>query len=350
MIDAPAFRRIAIAAAVSGVAHALAIGYGNIALPESPAELPPLAVRMVHVPAPAPAVAVKPPPLPKSTMLVARARPAAPTVPFAPTDFGPAVEAEPAPEQAPVAEASVEPVPEPTVVATAPASTLDTPAPVLPSFPRTGHITYALVYGRDRFPVGRTTQTWKIEGTRYQLASRSETTGLIDLIRSQHRTYLSRGELTPSGLKPEVFLMSRDRGRGTEEARARFDWRNASVTLGPVTAQRTQALPHGAQDLLSFIYQLAIDPPPVGRRNVSITNGNRLDTYILDVLPEEKIETPLGVLRTLPIRQVRAPGIESVDVWLALEYRHLPVRVLFYGRDGEPAGEQIVSEIRLSDG
>jgi hypothetical protein len=205
------------------------------------------------------------------------------------------------------------------------------------------------VYGRDRFPVGRTVQSWKIEGTHYQLSSRSETTGLVDLIRSQHRNYLSRGELTPEGLRPELFLMSRNRGRGLEEARAQFDWTQGSVTLGRAGQARVEPLPQGSQDLVSLMYQLALDPPAPGRRQVTVTNGRHLETYLFDVLREEKIETPLGVLRALPLKQVRQPGDESVDVWLATEYRHLPVRVRFYNREGEPSGEQIVTEIRLSD-
>jgi len=235
------------------------------------------------------------------------------------------------------------------IVATAPATAHGAEALPLPSFPRTGRITFTLVYGRDQFPVGRTVQSWKIEGTRYQLASRSETTSIVDVFRSQHRTYLSRGELTPQGLRPETFLSSRNRGRGPEEARAQFDWTRASVTLGAADSQREQSLPRGSQDLVSFMYQLAFDPPPPGRTRVSVTNGSRLETYVLEVLPEEKIDTPLGLLRTLPVRQVRTKGTERVDLWLAIEYRHLPVRIRFYGRDGEPTGEQIVTEIRLSD-
>jgi hypothetical protein len=145
--------------------------------------------------------------------------------------------------------------------------------------------------------------------------------------------------------------MSRDRGRGRgiEEGRAQFHWTRGTVTLGNAATVHEETLPAGSQDLVSFIYQLAIDPPPRGRRHVSITNGTRLQAYAVDVLPEERIETPLGVLRTLPVMQVRKPGAESVDVWLAIDYRHLPVRMRFYSRDGEPAGEQIVTDIRLSE-
>ena len=33
---------------------------------------------------------------------------------------------------------------------------------------------------------------------------------------------------------------------------------------------------------------------------------------------------------------------------LAAEYRYLPVRIRFIGRDGDPTGEQLVTEIRIS--
>jgi hypothetical protein len=249
----------------------------------------------------------------------------------------------PAPS-APAAENS-----QPTVVATAPASTFSAEAPALPAFPRSGRIAYTMLYGRDQFPVGTTVQSWKIDGTRYQFASHSETSGLADLLRSQYRNYFSRGELTPDGLRPESFLMSRDRGRGTEEARATFNWDAGTVMLGSGGNQHEEPLSRGSQDLVSFMYQLAIDPPAPGRKSVNITNGSHLDTYQIEVLPEEKIETPLGIFRALPVKQVRTPGKESMDVWLAVEYRYLPIRIRFYTRNGEAAGEQLVTEIRLSE-
>jgi hypothetical protein len=217
------------------------------------------------------------------------------------------------------------------------------------SLPRKGRITYNLVYGRDAFPVGRTVQTWEMDGGAYRLASRSETTGIVDLFRSQHRTYFSRGTLTREGLRPRTFLMSRNRGRGTEEARAQFDWDAAKVTLGPATGQRQESLPPQSQDLLSFMYQLSLAPPQPGRLRQVVTNGSRIETYDLEVRPEETIATPLGALRALPIRQMAKPGDETIELWLATEYRYLPVRLRFFNREGEPQGEQIVTEIRLSD-
>lgn len=354
MSDWRPLQRIGLAAAFSAVAHAAVITLGRIDIPQRQPDLPPLAVRITSVAsADAPDAPRNPGP---------RARRAAPAVTEAavapapaPPALAPEVLAEaataPAEEVATPAPPVSAAVPEPVAPAAERAPALTAEARPLPAFPRRGRITFNLVYGREQFPVGQTVQTWQVDGARYQLASRSETSGLADLLRSQHRTYLSRGALTENGLRPDTFLMSRDRGRGRaiEEARAQFDWKNGTVVLGPASSRREQALPHGSQDLVSFMYQLAIDPPPAGRLRLSVTNGTRFESYRLDVLPEEKMETPIGELRVLPIRQMRTAGEESIDLWLATEYRHLPVRIRFYDRDGKVAGEQIVSEIRLSD-
>jgi hypothetical protein len=346
--DARVWRRFLIAAAISGAVHAATIVFGRLELPPAPNDLPPLAVRVVRLEqdlATAPRVTRVAPAKPRVAGIPVRQEPRAAPLP------GPAAgtdEVDAAPAEA-TADVPPPPQPEPIVVATAPPSTFIPDTAAVRSFPRRGRLSFNILYGPDGFPVGRTEQSWQIDGTRYQLSSRSETTGLVDVFRSQHRTYTSRGELTESGLRPESFQMSRDRGRGLEEASAQFDWTRATVSLGRPGAQREQALPRGSQDLVSFMYQLALDPPPQGRTRVSVTNGTRLESYDLDVHPEEKIETPLGIMRALPIRQVRTTRAETIDFWLATEYRHLPVRIRFYGRDGEPTGEQIVTEIRLTE-
>lgn len=354
-IDARPWRRLALAAALSGAAHAAFVVLGRLDAPPPPEDPLPLAVTIVNTPVTQPSRAAKPP-TPPAPAVSAPRRAAPPPVLVAPSWPGPAEVAELAlGEDAPVLDTissagdTAVTATEPFVVATAPSSTYVPELPPVRSLPRKGRVTYSLVYGRDRFPVGRTTQTWEMDGGAYRLASRSETTGLIDLFRSQHRTYFSRGSLTRDGLRPETFLMSRDRGRGTEEARAQFDWDGATVTLASAAGKRIESLPPGSQDLLSFMYQLSLDPPRTGRLQQVVTNGSRIEVYDLDVLPEETIETPLGALRALPLKQLAKPGQEAIELWLATEYRHLPVRIRFFNREGEPQGEQIVTEIRLSD-
>jgi hypothetical protein len=348
---------MAAAVAVSALAHAAVVVFGRMEPPREPEEPLPLAVRIAPEPPPpaAPAVATPRPEKrrPQRTA-AARVTPVAPAPAIVYDAATVTTDVAQEPAEAPAETATADAAPpdapksEPIVVATAPPSTLPE-APSIRPLPRKGRITYDLVYGRDGFPVGRTVQTWEMDGAGYRLASRSETTGIVDLFRSQHRTYFSRGSVTREGLRPETFLMSRDRGRGTEEARAKFDWSSATVTLGGAADVRDEPLPARSQDILSFIYQLALDPPARGRLRQVVTNGSRIEAYDLDVLAEEIIDTPIGALRTLPVKQLRKGRQETIELWLAVEYRYLPVRLRFFNRDGEPQGEQIVTEIRLSD-
>jgi hypothetical protein len=352
VIDAKTWRRFGAAAGVSGIAHALIVAFGTLELPLPPQERMPLAVRILE-----PVPAVTKPVHRAAVRRVARAGVRVRSAAVVPSPIPAVVQNdEIANEDAQPAALAEAPAPEPQVVAVAetaaPAAPEIDPEPApLRSLPRKGRITYDLVYGPDRFPVGRTVQTWEADNGRYQLASRSETTGIVDFFRSQQRSYSSSGVLTREGLRPESFTAGRNRGRGRglEEARAQFDWSQSLVTLGRATEQHQVKLPPHSQDLLSFVFQLAIDPPPPGRLSKVVVNGSKIQVYELDVLREESIDTPLGVLRTLPIKQVRKGNEESIELWLALEYRYLPVKLRFFDRQGEPQGEQIVADIRLAE-
>jgi hypothetical protein len=346
VIDRATLGRLAVAAAASAAAHVALVVYGRIDLPGPPESLPPLAVRIVEEPRP-PAQAVTPPFSAVRRPHYARTEPLR-VAPARPQPLSLAASATTdEPETTAAADlATLHSEPVPVASDTVPPSEADVPPRSLPA---RGHIAYDLVYGPDHFRVGRTIQVWQTDGARYVLSSRSETIGLLDVIRSQHRTFLSRGSITSEGLRPETFLMSRNRGRGIEEARASFDWPAASVTLQGAARERHETLPARTQDLLSFIYQLALHPPPQGRFRQSLTNGARIETYEIEVLAEEIIETRIGTLRAVPVRQIRKGGAESIELWLAPEYRYMPVRIRFLSREGEPQGEQIVTEIRLSE-
>ena len=212
---------------------------------------------------------------------------------------------------------------------------------------RKGEIIYALFLGSDKFNVGRTQQTWEIHDDGYRLASVSETTGLAWLFSRQRLAYESRGKLTASGLRPERFTTQRVRSGKSEDAAVSFDWSAMTAAIG--NPQHSVALPADAQDIVSFMYQLGLLPLTPGRIELPITNGWKLERYVLEIGAEEQLQTPFGTLRAVSVKQVRRPGQESIELWLAPDYRWLPVRIRFFDREGAPSGEQLVSEIRVSD-
>jgi uncharacterized protein DUF3108 len=350
-----------LATLISLALHAMMLAGTWLQMPRESPEPTVLEARLAPAPAPPPAASkAPPPPAPKHKTVRAKKRPPKPNVlalraspesatPALPVDIpAPVEEEEPAVEEASPPATPAEPA-QPEVVATAPPTISAQETPPLRSLPRRGRITYTLFYGEQKFNIGRTVQSWEIDGDHYRLGSASETTGIVDVFRSERRAYMSQGKVTASGLRPDSFLMSRTRRGEVDEARAHFDWNGGELTWGAVNEKQQAQLPAGSQDFLSLMYQLSIRPPSPGRLRVPITTGTKFETYELDVLPEETIDTPLGALRALPVKQVPKLGKDTIQIWLAAEYRYLPVKVRFYNRYGEPAGEQVVSDIRVSD-
>ena len=349
--------RLATAAVVSAGLHAFLISGGWLALPASPPEHLPLEARLAPAPPPAPS----PPPRSKAPAAKRAAPPAAavpPVLARAPTARSvgaPVAVPSGTPEVVP---AAPEVAPEPVQVAQedpagqalppdrAPPAGVADPAPAH-SLPRKGTITFTL--SGEGFNVGRAVQSWEVGAGSYKLASDAETTGIVEVFRPQRLRWLSKGKITRLGLRPESFLVSRTRRGQTEASEAQFDWKTGSLTYGPARERATAALPGDTQDIMSFIYQLSIAPPAPGRYRLPITTGSKFETYDIEVRSEEAIETPLGTLRTLPVKQRQRPGAESIEIWLAAEYRYLPVKIRYFNREGNPVGEQVASDIRVSE-
>jgi hypothetical protein len=335
--------RLAVAALLSAAIHAMVISGEWLPLPPEPGEPRLLQARLAPLPELKPAA-----PRPKAR--VAR-RPAA--IP----DSAVRAVAAPGPlvlpdaiENEEWAEAAWEEpaAPEPPQQLALAASTSAIAATVH-GLPRRGRITYTLYYGEERHPVGNVVQTWEAEAGTYVLTSAAESTGIVELVWPQRLRYVSRGKVTQRGMQPDSFQVSRTRRGRSETAGALFDWSAGSLSYGHPQSRKSAPLPADAQDLVSFIFQLVLAPPEPGRYVVPIATGSRFENYDLEVFAEQRIETPLGTLRTLPVRQVPRPGDGSIEIWLAADYRYLPVRIRHYDRRGNFAGEQVVNEIRVSD-
>jgi hypothetical protein len=59
--------------------------------------------------------------------------------------------------------------------------------------------------------------------------------------------------------------------------------------------------------------------------------------------------TALDKLLTVRRHKMHAPNEECLDIWLAQEYRLFPVRMRYFERNVEIAGEAVITDIRVSD-
>ena len=302
---------------------------------DAPADTPVIEARLVNPPPPAVVAAAK------------HKRPARPKRPLPEPPAMPPPQPTPAPETAapPVEEAAAPPEPaqpEEEAPAEAPQAAPPEPASHMPAL---AEIEFALHKGENGLKVGRVVHKWQIVNDGYVISSVTEATGIFSWIKPGRLVQTSQGKLSARGLEPDYFWIQRGQSADTTES-AQFDRKNNTLTYGAGAERRAVPLPDQAQDLLSFVYQLAFNAPQSGAIQLFITNGRKLDHYDYGVVNEETLDTPLGKLKTLHLRKIRSAGEDGVDIWLGVDYRYLPVKVRLTDKNGGSI-EQVASEVRL---
>lgn len=316
---------------VSLAAHAWALFVPELDLShvEEPAEIStPFAAELL--PTPEPTLALKP----RSTPTRVRSKPrvvsGVPVVARASSDASPAAVEDSVSTE--LANADTRLTSEAQLVEDEPPAAVAPPSaraaqPLQTRLPAQGTIRYRVDRGDQGFEIGRSTHSWEVHDGAYRMTAVTETTGLAALLKPMRIEWESRGRMTANGLQPEHFLIRRN-GSETNE-RADFDWSQMQVSIGNTAAQ---TLKPGAQDLLSFHYQLALLPHPDAANTLTVITGKKSEDYQLEVLGTEEVKTPAGAFRTV---HLRAPGDNATELWLAYDQRMLPVKIRHTGRDGD---------------
>lgn len=198
--------------------------------------------------------------------------------------------------------------------------------PAAPRLPARGMIRYRVDRGDQGFMIGQSTHDWVVVDGVYRITAVTETKGLVALFKPLRIELESRGTLTAAGLVPERFS-SRSKGRATGE-QAEFDWPQMQVRVGQ---RPPQALSVGAQDLLSFHYQLGLLPDLANGTTLSVATGKKYEPYHFEVVGDEDLETPAGTFRSL---HLRVAGPSPTELWLAYDRSLLPVKVLHTDHKG----------------
>ena len=214
------------------------------------------------------------------------------------------------------------------------------PPPAQPLLPAKGVVRYAVYKSTISIQIGRAEQQWEFaeDGT-YHLISVMETSGLAAFFKPTRIEHESQGRMVAGGLQPEHFMI-RKNGRETNE-KADFDWSTAEVRLARDSS--VQSVSRGTQDLLSLNYQLAFLGKLEEGARLGVVTGKKYDRYAVDSLGEEEIEVPAGRFRTL---HLRVQTETTMDLWIALEQRGLPVKMRFTDKKGD-SFEQLATEIGM---
>lgn len=193
-------------------------------------------------------------------------------------------------------------------------------------------------------PVAVINESFETRGNTYRIVSESNTVGAAALLRKQSATLTSSGLLLKAGLRPQRFE-GQNKGKDTRHAAAQFDWTARRLTLNHDGKTETVALPPGAQDRISLMYQfMFLDFGKLKQIEVPMTNGRKLDRYRYSVTPDVEIDTPLGRIKTLHLVKQREPDQDSTEIWLSPQHRFFPVKVLIVETDGARY-EQVLTKL-----
>ena len=211
-----------------------------------------------------------------------------------------------------------------------------------PRLPDHAQLIFSVYQGTGDFKIGEMMHTLAINNGHYVLESVTETVGLAKLFKSYKITQYSSGSYSENGMRPEQFFEERADRLGTQRNTVEFDHtaQRANFSHGGVAA-----LPPDTQDILSILYQF---PPLANTETVtaSVSNGKKIERYEFEIAANTRLLTTMGELHTVHLRKLHQPGEEGLEVWLAREYRLLPVKMRIIDRDGEVSGEIVITDLR----
>lgn len=200
---------------------------------------------------------------------------------------------------------------------------------------------------RNGMHVAEISDTFEAKDGGYRIASETRPVGLLALFVRDPLRVVSSGELTASGLRPRRFEGKRSED-DPRKARADFDWQAERLTITHRGKTDTLRLPPATQDLLSAMYQfMFLEYGTLQRYELAMTNGRKLARYLYRVERDVEIETPLGRMTTLHFVRQRAPDEGGIEIWLAPQYRHLPVRLRIEEEDGSRY-EQVITRLEVT--
>ena len=191
--------------------------------------------------------------------------------------------------------------------------------------------------------VGRVNESFSRKGDSYSIQSVSRSEGALKAIYDEQITMQSAGRVRASGLQPIRFDEKRTRD-SKRDVTATFDWQRG-VMLSRFRGEESEiALPAQTQDRLSMMYQFMHAPVRSGNVVLNMSNGRKVESYVYRFVEETRISTPAGEFDTLHFERVTEGAKDSrVEVWLAKDRSHFPVRVAFDDPKGLRLEQSLVS-------
>lgn len=182
----------------------------------------------------------------------------------------------------------------------------------------------------------------------YELTWSVSATGLIGLVYPD-LLQTSQGKVTEAGLLPDYYLYKFG-AREDKSYQASFNWLDKEVALQSTKGTKKVPMASDAaaghmQDFLSFMYQFMF-APPLDDMQMYLTNGRKLSLYDYGFEGEEVLELKFGHVKTYHIQHAKADSEDKTELWLAMDYQYVPVKIRKTEKDGTVI-EQVATKLKF---
>lgn len=218
------------------------------------------------------------------------------------------------------------PLPAPVVSATQSSSPIE-PSGTTTTLPAHFELQYHLLLGEHGLPLGHASYVWIAEENRYTLVSITQAEGLLALFQPGRLEQISTGHIQGNDLVPDDFEIQRGSDSADKSTHIHIDYTQHQATVTHGGKQQIEPVPGRVQDILSVIFQLALHPPRAETMLLYVSSGKEFKPYHVISVGEERINTPLGVLRTLHLSWPAENDENAMDIWLDEDHYDAPVKI-----------------------
>ena len=188
----------------------------------------------------------------------------------------------------------------------------------------------SLVYElyRNGHKLGKVTDTFTRNGSRYTLTSETRATGSIKMLWPGSIRLESTGEVTANGLRPARFQHARS-DAPHKLATARLDWKQGLIAYQyKGKSWQVNGLQAGTQDQLSQLYQFMFLAQLPVQLTQQVTSGRKVNSYRYSRRDGGRIQVPAGQFAVQEFARIRGPGDDkAITMWVAPARNNLPVKI-----------------------
>lgn len=173
------------------------------------------------------------------------------------------------------------------------------------------------------------TETYTRKEDTYQIESVTKAVGFLARIKPETVRVISQGKITPQGLIPLNFSMTREHDTDKNTI-ARFNWEKTILTHIDYKGINDMPLPPGTQDKLSLLYHLPLlAKSDQAEFKFNISDGNNLEVYSFTIAPEEQnVRVPLDTFKARFISSTPVGDQMKYEIWLATERNNVPCKIV----------------------